>query len=364
MLHIPMNAFTSGPTGGGSWCPHAPRGTPRGISQAWWDVVCPDSEVVELSLPKVNGELGIDAQTSGAQRMMGWASKLKGMKEQCVKVVDGTPFDFLFMVTTKPASIWPAPASYGTSPTLTAFTWSALVTRAFIRNFPLVSSAGLLPPYLMPALPWKHTLDIGSIAHPYPLSAIPPLAISAPPLRGLLGLHIRRGDYETHCRNLAEWGTPYNTWNAFGAPEFQGEAGGYPALPDFHPPTDLNVNETLAHCYPSVDAILEKIHAVIASPSTPAFIPTHIFIATNGDAHWLAGLTHRLKNDLVGVQVSSSRDFQATMTLEERAVDMAVDMAVLQAAEVFIGNGWSSLTSNVVQLRLAGGRQPWTCRFW
>ncbi|KAJ7063852.1 hypothetical protein C8F01DRAFT_1129564 [Mycena amicta] len=355
MLHIPMNAFTSGPTGGGSWGPHAPRGTPRGISLAWWDVVCSDSEVVvELSLPKVNGELGIDAQTSGAERMMRWAGKLKGMKEA-------------FMVTTKPASIWPSSASYGTSPTLTAFTWSALVTRAFIRNYALVSSAGMLPPYLMPALPWKHTLDIGSIAHPYPLSAIPPLAISAPPIRGLLGLHLRRGDYETHCRNLAEWGTPYNTWNAFGAPEFR-DREGYPALPDFHSAKDTpNVNGTLAHCYPDIDVILEKIHSVLSpsSPSTQSFNPTHIFIATNGDAHWLGQLTHRLTNDLGGgVKVSSSRDFQATITLEERAVDMAVDMAVLQAAEVFIGNGWSSVTSNVVQLRLAGGREPWTCRFW
>jgi len=40
-----------------------------------------------------------------------------------------------------------------------------------------------------------------------------------------------------------------------------------------------------------------------------------------------------------------------------------VDMAVAEKAEVFLGNGFSSLTSNVVMLRMAKGPGPSTYRF-
>ncbi|KAJ7160233.1 hypothetical protein C8R46DRAFT_1107418 [Mycena filopes] len=42
---------------------------------------------------------------------------------------------------------------------------------------------------------------------------------------------------------------------------------------------------------------------------------------------------------------------------------MAVDMRMGEGAEVFVWNGFSSLTSNIVMLRLARGLDPETTRF-
>ena len=62
--------------------------------------------------------------------------------------------------------------------------------------------------------------------------------------------------------------------------------------------------------------------------------------ATNADEEFVAELTRRLKAELGGIQsVHSSRDLAGQLTLEEQAVAQAVDMAVLVASEVFVGNG-------------------------
>ncbi|KAF7325604.1 hypothetical protein MKEN_00410000 [Mycena kentingensis (nom. inval.)] len=349
MLHIPMNAFTS-----------------EAYHKKWWDVECPEARVHELSLQKVNEELGIGGETSGVERMTRWAKKLKEIPDDCVRVVGGTPFDYYFIISDKPASIWPAPASYGASPTLRAFTWSALVTRALIRNYHLFASLAdsNLPAHLTPSAPRRPSPDLGTVENPYPITSIRPLSVSAPPIPGLLALHVRRGDYEVHCRNLAGQNVHYNTWNIFGAPALQHSTDTYPALPDYYSMSDAasTPNTTLAHCYPSIPAILSKIRAVRATPAQQVAL-SRIYIATNADEKWLGELVQRMKMEL-GVAVSTSRDLAGRLTREEEAVAQVVDMAVLTAAEVFIGNGWSSLTSNVVQLRLAGGRDAETCRFW
>jgi len=60
--------------------------------------------------------------------------------------------------------------------------------------------------------------------------------------------------------------------------------------------------------------------------------------------------------------IGSSRDLR--LTREQRHNSQAMDMAVAQRAEVFIGNGFSSMTSNSVMLRAAQG-YPWNnTRFW
>ncbi|KAF7304460.1 hypothetical protein HMN09_00848200 [Mycena chlorophos] len=372
-LHIPMNAFTSGPTGGGSWGHTQDNSTrPRGVSHAWWNRVCAGREV-EISTPRVNEEFGIGDATSGMERMQRWAEKLRGMQEECVKVVDGSPFDYPFMISTKPASIWP---SFGNSPTLTAFAWSALVTRALIRNHALfLPPAEAIPGYLEAVLSWRLRFSprprpsLGSITDPFPLSSIRPLSILEPPISGLLGLHIRRGDYETHCRNLAEWKTPYNTWDYLGAPELHEHPEEieepYPHLPDFHSPTADNAAESInTHCFPAIPTILSKIQS-LSSEST-GFTPTQIYIATNAAPSFLSHLTSAL-SDALSIppgRITSSFDMAKGLTREEKAVDQAVDMAVLVQSEMFVGNGWSSLTSNVVGMRLAGGRAVETSRFW
>ncbi|KAJ7196469.1 hypothetical protein GGX14DRAFT_526712 [Mycena pura] len=359
MLHIPMNAFTSGPTGGGSWEADAYPWAPRAISQEWWDAACPEADVIEVSTPKVNEELNVTADTSGEERLLRWAEKLRDIEGRCVRVVDGTPFDFPFMGTDKMVSIWP---SYGNSPTLKEYAWSALIARALARNFALLSPGDLPHELALALLQSTSTAPgAGSAAQPYPLAHFAPYRARAPPIRGLLGLHVRRGDYAGHCQGLAAWGSDYNAWNLLGRPDVRA-AGHGPALPDHLdvPPGMSRQDAALAHCWPSVDAIVQRARAVRASSPVGHELGA-VYLATNGEDEWVAELAGRLRAEGYAL-VSSSFDMQ--LAQDERAVAQAVDMAVLTAAQVFIGNGFSSLSSNVVQLRLAGGRDPETSRFW
>jgi len=61
-------------------------------------------------------------------------------------------------------------------------------------------------------------------------------------------------------------------------------------------------------------------------------------------------------------EISTSRDMD--IGWETKYVAQAMDMYVGQRAEVFIGNGFSSLTANVVLLRTVAGVEPWRTRFW
>jgi len=60
--------------------------------------------------------------------------------------------------------------------------------------------------------------------------------------------------------------------------------------------------------------------------------------------------------------ITSSRDME--LTVEQKYVSPAVDMLIGQRADVFVGNGFSSLSGNVAVLRMAKGLHPYQTRFW
>ncbi|KAJ7082476.1 hypothetical protein C8R44DRAFT_894773 [Mycena epipterygia] len=178
------------------------------------------------------------------------------------------------------------------------------------------------------------------------LPSFAPLRAAAPPFAGLLGLHVRRGDYEEHCKKLVTWETDYNAWNLLGRPEFHphsaalsaksnnnsalgtaninghghstanedghranpgrtnarttGDQDVYPQLPDHFtvPPGTNRSAAAFAHCWPSAEAILQA----------------------DGWA-----------------RVASSLDL--ALSRDEWAVGNAVDMGVLVGAEAFVGVG-------------------------
>ncbi|KAJ7609581.1 hypothetical protein DFH06DRAFT_1148393 [Mycena polygramma] len=310
LLHIPMNAFTSGPTGGGSLGPNTDA-IPRAASLEWWKLVCPTKDVVEVDIVATAKELNISNATSGHDRLLGWASKLRDIDAPCVNVVGGSPFDYL-CVSHFPflldysyhhlqvhQATWP---SYGNSPVLKEFAWSSLITRTFARNYALFSPSSA-PSNIAPT-PWAWILGAvttGSASTPYPLSAFRPYRASSPAILGLLGIHVRPGDYEQHCRNLADWGSDYNAWNLFGRPD---------------------------------------IHATV--PSYPQF-PDHLTVPRDKREVRVA---RRARGAVARRRMGDGED--------EFAVAQAVDSAVLMSAETLIGVG----------LRLAGGRHPATNRFW
>jgi len=80
-------------------------------------------------------------------------------------------------------------------------------------------------------------------------------------------------------------------------------------------------------------------------------------VLSNGWGWWLDALKRALQQD-------GWDDLKSSLYVGEQAyVAMAVDMAIAEKAEVFVGNGFSSLSSNVVMLRMAKGLDPSTNRF-
>ncbi|KAJ7615942.1 hypothetical protein FB45DRAFT_757303 [Roridomyces roridus] len=221
-------------------------------------------------------------------------------------------------------------------------------------------SPSLIPPPLLLLWPGGHLLP----TPPLPLHALPNLLPAHP---GLLALHIRRGDFIQHCHHLIRWNARYLTWNNFGDPTIRSEHPDLPTLPDYLSIPDGVSHEDAvwAHCWQTTEEIVQRVRAVrLQSASGEHFPAQHlrrVYIATNGEREWVDGLTELLKADGWD-SVWTSLDMQLTM--EEVAVDEAVDMSALAAAETFIGEGFSSFTSNVVQFRLAGGRHPGTNRLW
>ncbi|KAJ7235236.1 hypothetical protein C8J57DRAFT_1089076 [Mycena rebaudengoi] len=363
-LSIPMNAMISGPTGGGPYFVDSPEdgpsNPPRAISREWWERVCPEPRIFHLELHATNAELGIVGETDAAERMMRWGAKLRSVDAECVSVDGGSIFDYMLIGGDRVLPVW---KTYGSSPTLTAFAWSPLIARALQRNFQLLSS--MPPPPHLSLTRSASRLTSGNASSPYPLTSFAPYRTATPPISGLLGLHIRRGDYEGHCNFLADAGADYNAWNAFGRPDLRNLS--YPALPDFlDVPQGMSRRDAAhAHCWPLPARIVERTRIVRADAASGALFPaqklTTVYISTNGEREWISALVQLLRAD-GWERISTSLDME--LAKDEYAVSQVVDVSILVSAETFIGVGFSSMSSNVVSLRLSSNKHPATCRFW
>ncbi|KAK7039809.1 SH3 and PX-domain-containing 3 [Favolaschia claudopus] len=333
-LHIPMNAFIAGATAGSALSADGSDNLARrAVSEEWWDLVCPPSQRITLGFHQTMWELGLDEFSEAHDTMFLWARKLLEMKAPCVKIEGGAPWNFNYPNI---ISLWP---SYSTSPALTAFAWSPLITAALFRNFHFLSPNSP-PPSVFPIT-----------TKPYRFRSFSPYHPSTPPIKGLLGVHIRRGDFEHHCSGLADIGLEYNAWNQLGAPGITTRPTQYnsslppgftwPILPDY---LDASRGQSrrsaiLTHCWPTTDSMLSRINSIrdeaAAGKSFPPQTLRRIYMATDGSAGWVESMTELLRAD--GWEVSSSLDID--LSFEEYAVSQAVDMAFLTAAESFIGAG-------------------------
>jgi hypothetical protein len=92
----------------------------------------------------------------------------------------------------------------------------------------------------------------------------------------MLALHIRRGDYLKHCKNLASWSAGYMGLNKF------------PELPDrFSPPAMSSSQENAlheeyrAHFFPEIDDIVTRVREVRTS-LLPIMKLARVYVLTNG----------------------------------------------------------------------------------
>ncbi|CCM02754.1 uncharacterized protein FIBRA_04862 [Fibroporia radiculosa] len=329
---VPLSALIQGPTVGSPFPPGDPA--PRAVIKEYWDQVCPHPTVIFSD--EVTNTLPGDA--SAQATLDAWVEKLNSMSDRCVEIdrESAQIFSIWIFGSTRALDIFP---DFAKSPIMTQFRWSPLVEDAFKANRPIFSPEKGLQSYFP-----LFSLFSGDNA-PYTM------------LPGLLVLHVRRGDFADHCMHLARWSSRWNGFNSF------------TELPDqFEPPpgagwgenTDENKALYMKRCFPTIAQIVARVEEV---RQTPAGIGLkNVYIMTNGAKEWVDELKKALKTTGHFERVTGSRDLR--LSWEQKYVAQSVDMLIGQRAQVLIGNGFSSLTSNIVMMRMAMGLSPNSTRFW
>jgi len=168
------------------------------------------------------------------------------------------------------------------------------------------------------------------------------------------------------CERLANWKATFYGWNLlkelpdpFVSPAIEYEGG--------HAPPEVR-DAYMERCLPTNQYILDKIADSKSTwekngaPGEERRLDV-LFIMTNAKEEWIAEFQQSLKKSDAGWRkVVTTRDLE--FDFEETGVNMAVDMELARMAAVYIGNGWSSMTSNILHRRLVDEKEPLSNRFW
>lgn len=338
---IPLSALLGGPMVGGPMLPG--DNTPRSVNKYFFERVCPNPTVVHVS--DVNTyDMRFNELVPVSDVFNTWVDVISAIDDPCVMLdpTENQVFDnWVFGKKRRMLPFWP---TISRSPVLTSWDWSALVHAAYKRN------RHLFKRFPHPSSRLVTLLDnLGLSGSDTPSSVI----------EGLMAIHVRRGDFEGHCRNLAKWDADWHAWNSF--PEF---------IDKFEKPRDATPDEVLntyiEHCYPDIQQIVDRVRRV-RQESRSKHNLNYLYIMTNAPVSWVEELKSALAEDAEKHRqkwksVRSSKDLE--LTWAETFVSQGIDMFVAQRAEVIIGNGWSSLTSNAVMLRMTNGFPTDSMRFW
>ncbi|KAG5727511.1 hypothetical protein E4T56_gene12231 [Termitomyces sp. T112] len=309
-VRLPMNAFISGPTAG-SLGPHS-----AAVNVEFWDMVCPPH------MRRVISSKDSPSDAEGNEIVDWWVERLKVVQDDCLEIdsKEKVIFDRAFFDSDRIISLWP---DFSSSPIITRYLWSPLVYSALLRNFPI------LQPESIPAL--------------YDFS-------TNTTLTGLVALHLRRGDYKRHCPRLAGWKSQYNGLNRLSDLPDKFDSSPYTYESD-----EYN-DYYMQHCLPTVEQLVTRLSEIRKENQELK----RVYVLTNAWGFWLNGLKEALLKD-------GWQDLKSTLDLfldpKQAQVAAAVDMAIAERSQVFIGNGFSSLTSNIIMLRMVKGLKVSSNRF-
>ncbi|KAF8868149.1 hypothetical protein CPB85DRAFT_1366758 [Mucidula mucida] len=284
--HMPLNTFMSGPTAGGDM-------PSISLTQDVFDKAKASGNPKRMQLSSTAEARLSDDSLEGDALLNTWVDWLSNVADEPCVVVDFSKkpvFDHMLFGSERVISMYPLLAS---TPILKDFKWAPLVQGAVDRNM-----AGIEKP-----------ADATS-------NLIP----------GLVAVHLRRGDYDGHCRYLVKLSVRYQGMNR------------YPGIVDRFDPYDFEpsgsneakLDHYLKHCLPDIPQIVHRLREMRAQ--NPSLSLTKVYLLSNG----------RRCQDLV-------------LTGAESYVSGAIDMAIAEQAELFIGNGFSSLSGNIIMFRMAKG---------
>ncbi|KAG6837082.1 hypothetical protein H0H93_014974 [Arthromyces matolae] len=285
-VRLPLNAFISGPTAGGSVSHRA------SVNAEFWDTLCPPS------MRRVITSKDSPSNEDGKAIVDWWVERLKTVQDDCVEIDSSEKiiFDRAFFDSNRVVSLWP---ELSQSPIVTKYMWSPLVYSAILRNFPLLQPKSIEALYDFTA---NTTLD------------------------GLLALHLRRGDYRRHCPRLAGWKAQYNGLN-----QYSDLVDRFDSSPYTYQSEEYN-NYYMEHCLPTVEQLVSRL--AIIRKANPEL--RRVYVLTNAWGFWLNSLKTALLKD-------GWQDLKSTLDLsldsKQNQVAAAVDMAIAERAQVFLGNG-------------------------
>ncbi|KAF9010690.1 hypothetical protein BDQ17DRAFT_1234143 [Cyathus striatus] len=289
---VPLSAFLRGPTNGA-------------ISSALFEEVCPEREIKHVNLRTT-----FDKQWEHA------LSALNG-DDRCI-MVDDWIFNWEYLASTGIHPIWPSFQKYLGN----HFKWS------------------------------KHVIDIVDRTQAK-LGLRPKL--SAPDAEPYIALHIRRGDFKGHCEYLARDRVGFTTWATL------------PLLQDsvLAPALDTgNITSVMEHCYPTLYRILDAV--TVQAKRNPNVRRLHVLHDGAWDHPLVYLQYYKLVEALTNVGWAERNGWNGSMIKVTQTADVpigwgeadwavCVDVELGRRAQAFIGNGYSSLTTQVVALRLGDG---------
>jgi len=161
-----------------------------------------------------------------------------------------------------------------------------------------------------------------------------------PTIEGLLVMHIRRGDFDQHCKYLAERNETFTAFN-----QIQGITDRFkvpPRGPKGHL-TNEGARTYQKACYPTLQGIVQRVGEIRASESGKRL--KNIYIMTNGKREWVTKLKEAFLAADHWDNIASSRDLE--LNDEQRYVAQAADILIGQRADVFVGNGVSRIKKHV-----------------
>ncbi|KAG8898793.1 hypothetical protein FRB99_007152 [Tulasnella sp. 403] len=319
---MPFNALLGGPIAGGSWARDTPMANgavsndtsesgqgddstghsnsthipdqyrpPRFISEEWWKRVCAPARRKLVDGSAIKTQLGSDPE--GSAVLNKWVEVLGGLNDTCVEVSGEDTFTFRDLGAPRWLSAWDALRG---SPVLQQFQWSPLVQHIVTKNLD----------FLDPSFDQNGYFNDGDDGVP---SKLP----------GLLAIHVRRGDFENRCQNLAmSSALPYAMGSS---PDYVSSEAG-----DFE-----------EHCFPTVDQIIRRVRKVqreweVAHPESEL---KRIYVMTDTKTSFHKALKAKLECN--GWDVASTNALKVPRDAVE--VIVGADMMIAERAEVFIGNG-------------------------
>ncbi|PPQ74129.1 hypothetical protein CVT24_012841 [Panaeolus cyanescens] len=428
---IPMNAFLGGPIVGQPFpsINENQLADTMAVSADYFESVCRDDDIVVVEYDYPSGSHGsnVVADVKGPREGLDaaeiadwwvWRMRRDDVRgKRCIVVSERKRkvFDHIFFGSKK---VLPLFSALREAPMLKFFQWSTVVRHAvdtvagkLMEIHSADSSPSANDKEDVKVVPWSYfpfrALWSGTPG-PAEMSITRTMSPLAPgPVPGLVAIHLRRGDYKSHCSYLARHEATYMGFNQFdGALDrfepWGDDAGdddvpgnphtrGHPGIND-HSDVDSNyarsdyddddddkdtddirkamVQHYMRHCLPSIPRIVKRLrriradHASMIDSSSSSSHPlTHLYILSNAWPSYLSSLRDALKGD-GWTDVWSTADFEGNLNKKEKGVGVAIDMALAaEKAEVFVGNGFSSLSSNIVMLRLAAGFNASTNRF-